>query len=56
MYFNPDRNKQAQEIIFSKKTRKGFHLNLYFNDQSIERSVSHKHLGLAHPRRKIIVY
>ena len=28
MYFNPvnpDRNKQAQEVIFSRKTGKGFH-------------------------------
>ena len=46
MYFNPDRNKQAQEVILSSKIRKGFHPNLYFNDQSVERSVVHKHLGL----------
>ena len=32
MPFNPDRNKQAQEVIFSRKTRKGFHPILYFND------------------------
>ena len=31
MYFNPDRNKQAQEVIFPRKTRKGFHPNLDFN-------------------------
>ena len=32
MYFNSDRNKKAQEVMFSTKTRKGFHPNLYFND------------------------
>ena len=42
MSFHPDRSKQAQEVIFSTKTRKVFHLNLYFSDQSIERSVAHK--------------
>ena len=46
MSFNPDRNKQAQEFIFSRKLRKVFHPNLSFNDQPIERSVAHKHLGL----------
>ena len=46
MSFNPDRNKQAQEGIFSRKIRKGFHPNLSFNDQPVERSVAHKHLGL----------
>ena len=46
MSFNPDRNKQAQEAIFSRKLRKVFHPNLFFNDQTIERSVAHKHVGL----------
>ena len=46
MSFNLDRTKHAQETIFSKKTRKSLHSNLYFNDQIIGRSVSHKHLGL----------
>ena len=46
MSFNPDKNKQAKEVIFSRKLRKVFHPNLSFNDQPIERSVAHKHLGL----------
>ena len=46
MSCNRDRNKQAQEVIFSRKIRKGFHSNLSFNDQPIERSVAHKHLEL----------
>ena len=46
MSFNPDRNKQTQEVIFSRKIRKGFHPNLCFNYQPIERSVAYKHLEL----------
>ena len=46
MYFNPDRNKQAQKVIFLRKLGIVFHPNLSFNDQPIERSVAHKHLGL----------
>ena len=36
MSFNPNRNKQAQEVIFSRKIRKGFHPNLSFNYKSID--------------------
>ena len=46
MSFNSDINKQAQEVIFSRKLRKVFNPNLSFNDQPIESSVPHKHLGL----------
>ena len=46
MSFNPDKNKQAKEVIFSRKLRKVFHPSLSFNDQQIERSLAHKHLGL----------
>ena len=46
MSFNRDRNKQPQEVILSRRIRKSFHPSLYFNDQLIERSVGHKHLGL----------
>ena len=46
MSLNHDRNKLAQEVIFSRKIRKGFRSHLSFNDQPIERSVAHKHLGL----------
>ena len=45
MYFNPDKNKQAK-VIFSRKLTKVLHPNLSFNDQPIEKSVAHKHLGL----------
>ena len=46
MYFNHETDKPAQEVIFSRKIRKDFHANLYFNDQLVERSMIHKHLGL----------
>ena len=45
MSFNTDKNKQAEEVIFSRKLRKGFHPNYYFNDQSVEILVAHKYLG-----------
>ena len=46
MFFNRDRNKQFQKVTFSRKTKKSFHPNIYFNNQSTERSVAHKHLRL----------
>ena len=46
MSFNPDKNIQAQEVVFSRKVRNGLHPNLYFNDKSVARSVTHKHPGL----------
>ena len=52
MSSNPGRNKRTQDAIFSRKIRKGFHPNLYFNDQSVERSVVHKHLGVP-PQEKL---
>ena len=46
MSFNPDKNKQAKKVKFSRKLRKAFHPNLSFNGQPAVRSVAHKHLGL----------
>ena len=34
MNFNPDASKQAQEIIFSRKTQENFHPPLYFLEYS----------------------
>ena len=39
MSFNPDPNKQAQEIIFSRK------LSINFNNTVVIQSTTHKHLG-----------
>ena len=44
--FNSDRNKQVQKVIFSRRTRRGCHPNLYFNNQPTERSVAHRYLIL----------
>ena len=46
MMFNPDLTKQAQEVIFSLKTVKPFHPQVFFNKVPIKCSVSQKHLGL----------
>ena len=46
MMFNPDLTKEAQEVIFSRKTVKPFHPQVFFNEVPVERSVSQKHLGL----------
>ena len=46
MAFNPDPTKQAQEVVFSKKPRKSFHPNLYFNKFVVEKVQAQKHLGL----------
>ena len=46
MSFNHDITKQAQEIIFSRKTNNPSHPNLYFNNTPIQRKSVQKHLGL----------
>ena len=46
MIFNPDLTKQAQEVIFSRKTVKHFDLQVFFNEVPVEHSVSQKPLGL----------
>ena len=46
MIFNPDLTKQAQEVIFSRKTKKLLHPCLSFNDIPLKNSISQKHLRL----------
>ena len=36
MTFNPDPNKQPQEVIFSRKMKKTLHTPLNFNDNSVK--------------------
>ena len=43
---NPDLTKQAQEVVFSRKTVKPFHSQVFFNQVPVECSVSQKHLDL----------
>ena len=46
MLFNPDRTKQAQEIIFSRKKNATTHPPLFFNNSEIKFSSNQKHLRL----------
>ena len=44
--FNPDRTKQAQEIIFSRKKNAATHLPLFFINSEIKLRLNQKHLDL----------
>ena len=44
--FNPNPNKQAQEVIFSRKINKIKHASLLFNQNLIKLSFSRNHLTM----------
>ena len=46
MSFNPDINKQAQEVIFFRKLQESNHPSLTFNGTSVTQSEIQKHLGM----------
>ena len=46
MAFNPDPNKQANEVLFSCKTKKVDHPPIYFNGFPVVKVSETKHLGL----------
>ena len=46
MQFNPDLNKQAQEVIFSRKTTKSSYPQVFFNDIPVSCLSFQKHLGI----------
>ena len=46
MLFNPDPNKQAVEILFSKKHENDNYPRLNFNGNNVQTAISQKHLGL----------
>ena len=46
MQLNPDFTKQAEEIIFSRKTMKPVHSANQFNDSPADCANNQKHLGL----------
>ena len=46
MIFNSDLTKQAEEVIFSRKTKKLLHPCFSFSDIPLKNSISQKHLGL----------
>ena len=63
MQFNPDKTKQAVQVIFSQKRIKPTHLPLYFNKNQVVIKQEQKHLNLildsgltfqSHVREKII--
>ena len=46
MNFNPDPNKQAQEIIFSRKKTASLHPVIHFDNRPMKSTRIHKHLGI----------
>ena len=46
MSFNPDPNKQAQEVTFSGELNKPNHPSLNFDNTVVIQSTNHKHLGM----------
>ena len=46
MKFNPDPDKQAQEVHFPNRTNKDSCLSITFNISKVETMSSQKHLGL----------
>ena len=47
MSFNPDLNKQAQEVVFSSIINKLTHPSAAFNNSNVSPAYSQKHLGIA---------
>ena len=46
MLFNPDTNKAAQEVLFSRKKKTQNHPNISLNNIQVERVSHQKHLGI----------
>ena len=46
MTFNPDSNKESQEIIFNIKLKKATLPNLLFSNNNVSQVNSQKHLGV----------
>ena len=46
MSFNPDISKQAEEVIFSRKTKRVIHPLAIFNNTPVVRSSCQKHLAI----------
>ena len=51
MKFNPDLNKQAQEVYFSKKSSNENSLPITFNNAKVGTCSTHKQLGLLLDKR-----
>ena len=46
IHFNPDPNKQANEVIFSRKSKVSFHPLLTVNNNDVKKCPHQKHLGI----------
>ena len=46
MSFNPDPNKQATEVLFSRKINSDDHLKLNLNGNQVQQCSSQEHLGM----------
>ena len=46
MSFNSGPSKQAQEVIFSRKSKRSTHSPLVFNNNNVSKTCSQKHLGV----------
>ena len=46
MNFNPDPNKQTQEIIFSRKKTVSLHPVVHFDNRLVKSTQIYKHLGM----------
>ena len=46
MSFNPDSQKQAVELTFSRKKNEVDHPAIFFNNIPVEKVTEHKHLGI----------
>ena len=46
MSFNPEITKQAQVVVFSRKSQKVTHPTVYFNNSPVTQSSSQKHLDI----------
>ena len=46
MQFNPDPNKQVNEVCFSRKSNTGLYLPVDLNNSPVQLRESHKHLGI----------
>ena len=46
MQFNPDPNKQANEVYLSRKSNSGVYLPVDLNNSPVQLCESHKHLGI----------
>ena len=46
MSFNPDLNKQTQEVIFSRKSKRLTHPPLVFYNNNVSQAYSQNHLGV----------